>query len=358
MKKIVYLNFIGLLVYAISAGQMGPPCLTTSPIARILESHSKLKQVVSKASAYYEYSTEKPAIINRIIRGAFVHRALINKDAALRTTLCLYERYEENIRALIWFYYALALEKGQSFSDGTFSIQDTTGEVYAYLRNNPAAYGRISTHFTQYLKSSSLSAEDKKQFGLNISGLPDNKKTLLFGKISADQGLFFIKPESDGVKHIAETVKHGFSLVRAQLRKIAPAVQTKALVYYKGAKTPRIAAFSRLLSGCFGTDDAPTSRKERVPLDERIKFGKLLYALRKYTAMSDAAIAGHISKASIYGISYMYQEAQMLLEACIYASILITPFIKELERRYDYLNLRFGREVILTSHDFLYERKI
>ncbi|MBA3954470.1 hypothetical protein H0X48_04080 [Candidatus Dependentiae bacterium] len=315
--------------------------------------NAKLKNIVVKAESYYTQAPEKSLIIQNIVRGAAVHYALTSNNSSLGSNLLVAEQYESNIKALVWFYFAQALAKNQQFNDGTFIIQDTSDRVFAYLKKCPSTYGRISTHFTSYLKASQLSVDDKKQFGLDIDHLPSNKKTILFGVVDPSRHLFFIKPESAGVKQFKEALRHGIHLVAAQLRKVPSCCELWALKFFQGSSTPKVTAVARWFSSYLGSDDSPTSRKERVPLDARLKFGTLLYALKSYALVSDAVVSDYISKASIYGISYMYAEAiKLKAQTCTPQALsLVETFIQELESVYDHLGLRFGREVILTDFE-------
>ena len=41
--------------------------------------------------------------------------------------------YLNAIIDLMWFYYDMAMEKNQAFSDGTFVLQDQGGRIYNFL---------------------------------------------------------------------------------------------------------------------------------------------------------------------------------------------------------------------------------
>lgn len=137
----------------------------------------------------------------------------------------------EQVQAFITGLYAYAESKGQAFTEGTFVIEDFDGVVFNWLRSIQNDNQRISTHFKEY--------RGMAQYGLDVSGLPDGKRTLLFGQFehrANNKKYIFIKPESHGVDGLIDKILHTASLIKSKVNKFTA-----------------------------GADDVPTYRKEHIP---------------------------------------------------------------------------------------------
>ena len=267
--------------------------------------------------------------------------------------------YLNAIIDLMWFYYDMAIDKNQAFSEGTFVLQDQGNRIYDFLMKyvkmvnpreiNPVAippsyqfaYPRFSTHFKD--------EQDKYgQWGIDIRFtllspqrlLPAQKSHLLFGKINKD--LIYIKMENFGTCP-DQFAQHTKQTGEAQARKMLPTLDS----YLKGYFPQRVLNWAQ---DYVGTDDDPTYRKEHIPqqvLQIAIQF------LRS-SQLSDAQLQPIIDRFTRQGIHAIFDEinnAQSPLPQAqreALQNILIT-----LQNKYglDHQDIRRGREVIITNPD-------
>ncbi len=110
------------------------------------------------------------------------------------------------IVSLIWYFYALAVEQGNPFIEGTFIIEDKNDLIFNALSRG---YARISSHLTKTNQHGIDIPEDQRE-KLFFPPFNPQKKIykyhILFGQIKS--GLIFIKPESYGVKTWGDFTAH------------------------------------------------------------------------------------------------------------------------------------------------------
>lgn len=216
----------------------------------------------------------------------------------------------EEVRALMWYYYAIAAFRGEDFEEGAFQIRDIKGNIYNLLLKKAKA--RPSSHLKEYY---AVTGDSYTHYGFDVTDLPPNaKKTVLFGWINKPEKRLFIKPENFGVNGL-DILAHAFEFVIAQLSKLF---------------TP-------------GSDDSPIYRKERVPSDLRALFKNVVK--QKYPEQADQMI----KEANGRGIGYIYQMVQkMVLEKKLNGDDQLVKYLKEYASRNP--DLRIGREVIIDMN--------
>ncbi len=276
-----------------------------------------------------------------ILLGATLNHALIAGDQ--QTVTLLSQEHPKAVRALIWYYYALACGKQQFFEEGTFIIahpqaplilnfinKDTIKSALPALYRVDNAYERISSHFDKYMKWAGIK---EQHYGIDISHLPTGKQTLLFGHVNRDKNIIFIKPENHGTNTVTDLAHHA--------KGYAESVQTKTMASLNGGP-----------SG----DDAPEFRKERVPTEILNRFKILNDNVLMLELIIPADHEQRYREAQARGISYMYQVVEQYVRGLDKEPELQVQAQKLLEmmREYDHLDLRFGREVILTQAELNY----
>jgi hypothetical protein len=185
---------------------------------------------------------------------------------------------------------------------------------------------------------------NKTQLGFDFDDrdLPDKKGTLLIGKLKYDESLFFVKPEnysckiapqslsSSAVSKVAsDTAMHGCEFVVAQVRKKAQKLIDSPVKEW--------------LHEYLGFDDDPDWRKERVPSDLIKQYQSLLQKTRICESEQDKLLL----EAAAYGIQRMALHAYTTLRE-LGDDPDLEAFKQQLQN-YDYVGLRFGREVIIAT---------
>lgn len=141
---------------------------------------------------------------------------------------------ERSLNQLMWFLEADSMRMGNHHTESMHSIPDQNSQFFNYLKalgeKSGKMYARPSTHYEGNVVG--------KQYGIDLSGLPGGKRTILIGEKS--EGLTerstFIKMESWGCNHAIkgmslERIKHflghtgGF--IRSQGQKIGLFKATK-----------------------------------------------------------------------------------------------------------------------------------
>lgn len=266
--------------------------------------------------------------------GAYYMSLLLQGNSAAVPTNTQ-EAYMRSIISLIWYLYAVALEKNQGFEEGTFIIEDTNFVLYNFLMNyikrfNPSVTGTLQdplTHvsynpFGYSRDSSHLNQTLYRHYGIDVRFgprggelplLPADKRHILFGKVDQEKNLIFIKPENFGLYYLDGLIAHGLELGESKLRKVGVAQKS---------------------------DDDITYRKERVPTQFLKDFDA---ALRESNIPDkERGELNALAKKLDGGIKTIY-----------FNGLLSKPAIKALETKYkdlfDNLPIRIGREVIITN---------
>lgn len=191
---------------------------------------------------------------------------------------------------IMWALYDIAAERKLYFTEGTFVLEDKNLALFNYLTSIQETYLRSSSHFKKY---------NTRHYGLDLAGLPCNKRTILFGHLNGN--LIFIKPENFGTKNISDTIEHGKEYIIAQARKIE---------------------FLRNLFN-LASDQDPEFKKERIPANLIQRFSALIKKLEPDTQTQ----ALHINSVNDYGI----QKIAQILKAYITNFPKLQPILHEPE---------------------------
>jgi hypothetical protein len=274
--------------------------------------------------------------------------------------------YLNRIIDLMWYLYGIAIEKNQAFDEGTFVIEDHESKMYNFLLNyvklvNPSvkgtlqdpasnistnqyAYSRLSSHFRIEQQQHRHYGIDMRYFGqgqmVATALLPAQKSHILFGELG--NGLIFIKFESAGIA-FQSVATHAADFVVAQLRKFPANLPT--LTNYLRGYTPQIA--TDLFDYYIGTDDAPTYRKERVPL-EILDRCLAIIDRGHLTPEQKQTISLSFIQNGIHGI---YNEiSNPASQLAVAQKQELEKYLRELLNRegLDHQNIRYGREVIIS----------
>ena len=154
--------------------------------------------------------------------------------------LSLSERksYLDHIVSLIWYFYALGINKNQGFLEGVMVLEDPDQRIYTFLHNyikkvnhknllkrslistNPYGYPRQSTHFTQDQKNFIQYGIDIRLINDKVAQkfLPGNKAHILFGRLA--NGLMFIKLERYGLYYKDGFIGHAGGFLKLALSRI------------------------------------------------------------------------------------------------------------------------------------------
>jgi hypothetical protein len=262
------------------------------------------------------------------------------------------EAYMRSIIAIIWYLYALALDKNQGFEEGTFVIEDinfilynflwgyvrrfgdpVTGQMIRQVRvniNQPLrgtiedpvlnmsynlfAYPRESSHFKESQKNFRHYGIDIR-FGMSaeLPLLPADKRHILFGKVDEAKQLIFIKPENFGIYYKDGFLNHTYEFIESVARK---------------------SGFTKR------NDDDAMYRKERIP----DQFIKDFDAALRQENVPDKNRAELIVRA---------QNIENGIKTIYFDGLMSKPAIQALEQKYrglyDHLDMRIGREVIIRN---------
>lgn len=305
--------------------------------------HGKLKALLSqplqsliKLSIPHEqgnpYDSE-----DLLLLGAACNHALITNDE--KAIAHFTKNHVQSVRALTWYYYALAAGKEQLFQEGTFLIahprahaildflnHNTIATALPKLAKIDEAYERISSHFGKFMK---LNDAQEQHYGIDISHLPTHKQSLLFGHVDKNQNIIFIKPESHGTMAIKDLLLHGASYLQSLL--------VKGIAFFRGGASD---------------DDADEYRKERVPTLVLANFKAFNAMLCTQELMTAEHAQFKSNEAQARGISYMDAEVTRCMAHVENAEIrALGELLLGMMKQYDHRDLRFGREVILTARE-------
>ncbi len=250
------------------------------------------------------------------------------------------KEYLTAVKNLMWYLYALAVQKGQTFEEGTFVIVDNQFRILNFLNSYFKGYdrsGKWSSHFREfdgiYTKGAlDILPELRDELYFPPYNLEKrlNKYHVFFGKTGDNR--FFIKPESYGLDFKNDIWSALGHLVE----------------WYHSI----MAKFS------FGADDKGTMRKERVPNEISKLWKELVYKAYNQDVNTPAnelpkELIQDLQDGNNHGIAKMLEiisdKAQYKNKNCEdYINKTFRPSLK-----YDNLLLRKGREVILTEEDIL-----
>ncbi len=190
---------------------------------------------------------------------------------------------------IIWYLYAVALNKNQPFDHGTLVIKDSHFALYdllisyvklvnkrmtgtfsdtpSWISFNPFAYSRASTHFP-------VSQRSYRQYGIDVrfkknekvcSFLPSDKCHILFGIVDAELELLFIKLEHHGIYAYDGWFGHMHGFCSSRTRRALPSLEKILPQSWYDWVEKKV-----------GHNDDPGSRRERVPLVVKKSYEQFL----------------------------------------------------------------------------------
>lgn len=248
------------------------------------------------------------------------------------------EAEEVELAQISWFLLSLALKKKEGFLEGTFVLEDPENKLYNFLCACPSIHSRPSSHFEGRLEGNK---------GVNILKqtvpMPSEKRTLLFERVKtlsdAGQvvdGYLFIKPENWTADHnvgknpavAIDFPAHGAEFVAARKVKMLEP----------------------------GADDKENMRKERIPAVIQKLFPEILKELNPAHIAQAAKGLGReewsVEKNSkVFGISYMKKFLENVNKLQDTSNSKNIDQFNKIIAEYDHLEMRTGREVILTAKE-------
>ena len=112
----------------------------------------------------------------------------------------------KNVADLMLLFYAMAAQRNEAFTDGSFSVPDNDGAIANWLDTSSEVYVRSSSHLRAY-QGATVDGHLNLQRGIDIPegvghGLPNGHRTVLYGTIpDAGHGRrLFLKTEPAGCR--------------------------------------------------------------------------------------------------------------------------------------------------------------
>jgi hypothetical protein len=266
--------------------------------------------------------------------------------------------YLQSILSVMWFLYSEAINKGQAFTDGSFTIIDTDFKLYKFLlyyartfnselkgsiedpaakgSSNQFAYSRISSHWQSCQNT-------WRQYGIDMrfepnkaaqQSLPAGKTHLLFGIIGeAPTPLLFIKFEDNGLFSGGDAVGgeflgHAFSYLVSRTKKLESLVPQPL---YKNS-----------VGMLVGSDDDPGSCREHVRNEFINQCHTILYSSPLYGKYYPNLSSQGVRQL----VAYIKQKPADWDQKLCHE---FATYFVQLSLKYDYLEYRKGSEVILSQ---------
>jgi hypothetical protein len=291
---------------------------------------------------------------SQIIRGGNIAYLIINNQALPFAVGMEYrQEYLNAIVDLIWYFYSIAINKGQAFQEGTFVLADDGFAFYNFLmryvqlvnpeiKNDPDkdaaqmsstnsfGYSRLSSHLvtTQRGHKEALKLggsyqglyrhygiDVRSEQGLDFTALPTgNKSHILFGKMQSNPDMIFIKLEKNGIYVAPSEVPGGIrwvlpeQLAKAIEQKMPGKEQLLHGVSFVQAQIPKFlekkfsSDFVDIFRSWVEFDDNVYNRKERCP---RFIIDNILSALGPSGMLPELA-ESFACWTVILGIKYPY----------------------------------------------------
>jgi hypothetical protein len=228
---------------------------------------------------------------------------------------------KSSVEALMWYFYNEHLGKtfeGAGFEEGSFLIPKEFEKFF-----DKAGYTRISSHVKKLKPGTNKGIDVQNQ-------LFQGKEHILAIALGHEklQEYIFVKPENHGTSGPINTLFHLWEWVIAQARKIQPVQE------FMGMKP----------------DHDPSFKKERISPLVKKAYTQVIKACKLQDEQK------HLTATEV-GIFEMYAHAQSVLrtlqdESSMEAKLAsegLKQFIGELHKKYDYLHMRIGDEVILPK---------
>jgi len=253
----------------------------------------------------------------------------------------------EDIRDLMTFLTAKAMERGDGFSEGAFNIEDPGHRLKHFLDSCPEGYNRASSHIDGF-----QAGQGGGHRGIDL-GLPYGKHTLLYGAMNKGMlGLgedrLFLKMEEHGCRLLQRDPQGAPPSRPWHLRDIGDFLG-HAAGYFK--------TVLRTISGGKLFPNARDSRKERIPSDISRDFKSILKHLdRTGQGRCAALLRENTPLAKAQGIRTLFFNLSQAVNAPDLhldqeTRTMLTALWDKLAARYDHLDVRIGNEIVLDKEE-------
>lgn len=242
-----------------------------------------------------------------------------------------------SILAINWYLYSeglQALYTKQPYTEGAFTVVDKKKALTNFVRNylkygKSFAYTRKSSHKGAGPVGIDIRFTDT---GYCLPLLPMNKKHLLIQGLLNKSGedILFLKPENEGLRDTIASIKHAGEWAFSTITKF------------------------------FGTayDDKAEFAKERVPTDIQNRFTHLVKNCHLYPEQKEE----FKNDAEKFGLAGIYNSLKIIAEDSEHilddnSATTAKDLIKDIEQQYNHLDVRHGREMVITPselHSTLY----
>jgi hypothetical protein len=257
----------------------------------------------------------------------------------------------ENIRDLTTFLMAKAQEKGATFSEGAFSIEDPGHRLRDFLDSSPEVYQRPSSHIDGF-----QSVPGGGHRGIDMldgPSLPYGKATVLYGAMNAGtEGL----PGSDRL--FLKMEDHGCRLSSGSVRRDPGGPADRPMRFLRDLQQTlghAMGFFRTVLRGLSGGrlfPNAPDSRKERIPTGLSRQYTGLIDTLARAgkNDLADLLRAGDPTSKS-QGLRTMVANLDAVLAQDTLTEgerAAVKDLRDTIAARYDHLDVRIGDEIVLN----------
>jgi|YelNatPaOPRAMG01_1025707.scaffolds.fasta_scaffold19906_2 hypothetical protein len=321
-------------------GTIIPPSQRSAEIdARMVE--HEIKQL--PRSRRREAAREMPLIIQqRINRGFEILRHI--QSGTISTPAS-----PDDVRDLMTFLMAKAMEKGDGFSEGAFSIEDPDQRLKNFLTSCPGVYHRRSSHIKDFQNS-----PQGGHFGIDLH-LPYGNRTLLFGEMAGlglPENRIFLKMEKHGCRlfnFAGNREERNIADRPLRLRHDIPQFLNHAMGYLR--------TLMRNISGGRLFANTSESRKERIPTDVANKFKSIVSRLQQEgkTELVNRLTSNNPLSSS-QGLRTIFSNITTIL---IDPSVddgtksLLRELQSQLMFKYDHLDVRIGNEIVLDRDEIV-----
>ncbi|MEJ5301214.1 MAG: hypothetical protein WHS38_09525 [Thermodesulforhabdaceae bacterium] len=249
----------------------------------------------------------------------------------------------EDVRNLMTFLMAKAMEKGPGFSEGAFSIEDPEHKLKNFLTSCPDS--RISSHITEFQQAS-----EGGHFRRIDLPLPYGNRTLLFGEMTGLGDRLFLKMETGGSRLFNFGANRSEAPVRDRPLRWRDVGQF--LSHARGYIGTHLREFSDFLFA-----NSSESRKERIPTEVSKSFRRLISQFRQEgkTQLADTLERDNplSSSRGIRTIVANIDEALKNPSIDQKTMDLLKQFENHLKLRYDHLDVRIGQEIVLNEDEIV-----
>jgi len=260
----------------------------------------------------------------------------------------------ENIRDLTTFLMAKANEKGATFSEGAFSIEDPGHRLRDFLDSSPEVYQRPSSHIDGFQDTPGGGHRGIDM--LDGPTLPYGKATVLYGALNAGtEGL----PGNDRL--FLKMEEHGCRLSSGSVRRDPGGPADRPMRFWRDLQQTlghAMGFFRTALRGISGGrlfPNAPDSRKERIPTDLSRQYKGLIETMTR-AGKNDLAdlLRTNSPTSKSQGLRTMLANLDAVLGQDTLTEgerATVKGLRDTIASRYDHLDVRIGDEVVLNQDE-------